>query len=1009
MTLKWLPFTLFTSLSVFSFSQIKELKEASDKAEVKLTAETNKSKETLDLTQFVDPIIGTGGHGHTYPGPTVPFGMMQLSPDTRYEGWDGCSGYHYSDSVLYGFSHTHLSGTGVPDYCDLLIIPQSAKKPKVIPGYHDQVKGYGHRFQHEDESAKPGLYKVYLPDQKIHVRLTTTARAGLHEYTFEEKENRKYILIDLDHRDHLLAYDLNLINSTEISGFRVSSAWASEQHFYFHMALSQPYEKAKIIKKNGSHKLLLQFPETTDRILIRVGMSGVDMAGAKLNLETEMPDFQFEKYALAAKKEWNKELGKIEFESGDEEKQTIFYTSLYHTFLQPNIWNDIDGRYRGRDNQIHTLNKGDEQYTVFSLWDTFRAAHPLYTLIQQEKTEHFIRTFMRQFEEGGDLPVWELAANETECMIGYNSVSVLADAYIKGIRPVNGRNLLSAMKATSSFDELGKKQFRDQGFISSGDEPESVSKTLEYSYNEFCIAQLAKAIRDKASERDYKTRAFNFLNVYDASTKFMRARNGGFWHEPFDPSEVNFNYTEANSWQYSLFAPHAINVLADQMGGKDSLEAWLDRLFTTEMLLSGRHQVDITGLIGQYAHGNEPSHHMAYLYNYTNAPHKAEMYIDRIQKEMYTTLPDGLSGNEDCGQMSAWYVMSALGLYQVTPGFDFYDFGRPLMNKAVVHLENGNTLIFNSMNNSYENKYIKSVSWNGKTLTSPGITHEELMKGGELVYEMSDKPIKTFSTPSKSCYQTEDLNGTLFTRAPWFIDPDRVFENRTIVAIGSIYDTLGKVIYRYADEPMSWFDYTVPFDLTESAKIEISNSRTIVRTPENPSSGIISSAWISGSFVKRDPSVHLKLDSEYSNQYPGVGPETLIDGVEGGNEFRTGDYQGFWAKDVIATVNFDSPREIKEIGVSVLQDMKSWIFYPSGFQVEVSYDGKQFVKLGSFKDFPRYNEYVGPNNMNAVLPVKPKAPVYAIRIVIDNFGKCPAWHLGAGSDTWLFVDEIIFR
>jgi predicted alpha-1,2-mannosidase len=546
---------------------------------------------------------------------------------------------------------------------------------------------------------------VKLKDENIDVRLTTSERAGLHEYTFLNKKEKKYILIDLDHRDQLLDQSIDFQSDKKtISGYRISNAWATNQHFYFYLNLSAPFVKAKRIEKNGQHKLLLIFPTSTEKLLIRVGISAVDIEGAKMNVNKEIPDFDFNAVRSSVSRKWNEELGKIDFQSTDKSVMTNFYTALYHTFLQPNLFSDIDGRYRGRDNAIHLITDNIPQYTVFSLWDTYRATHPLYTIVQQKRTNEFIETFLRQFQQGEDLPVWELAGNETECMIGYHSVSVIADAYIKGLRNYNATLAFEAMKTTSQIKELGKKQFHEKGFINSGDEPESVSKSLEYAYDDFCIAAMAQTMNQDVDFRNYSKSALNFLNLYDPNSKFMRARRGGLWYSPFEPSEVNFNYTEANSWQYSLYAPHAVDVLSTMMGGKDTLEAWLDKLFNTNMKLSGRDQVDITGLIGQYAHGNEPSHHMAYLYNYTNHPEKTQFYCDRILKEMYSPTPEGLSGNEDCGQMSAWYVLSAMGFYQIAPGQPFYDFGRPLMDEATIHLESGKKLIIKALNNSIENK-----------------------------------------------------------------------------------------------------------------------------------------------------------------------------------------------------------------------------------------------------------------------------------------------------------------
>lgn len=1011
--------TLFFILGLSSFSQnpsVGALKTNQDIRKKYIDFSSTDPKNT-SKSLYVDPFIGTGGHGHTYPGASAPFGMIQLSPDTRYEGWDGCSGYHYSDSIIFGFSHTHLSGTGVPDYCDLLLVPQSGIA-KTTPGYLDSKNGYGSKFSHEQENASPGFYEVKLLDQNINVRLTVGERAGIHEYTFLNNKGKKYILIDLDHRDKLLFSSLNIINKQSISGSRVSEAWATNQHFYFYLQTSVPYQKATRIFKNGQHKLLLTFPESTQQILVKVGMSAVDEKGAKQNLEKEIPDWSFDALRAETVKKWNKELDKIDFHTKDKSVMVNFYTALYHSFLQPNVFSDIDGRYRGRDNQIHTISDNIPQYTVFSLWDTYRAAHPLYTIIQQKKTNEFIHTFLRQFEQGGDLPVWELAGNETDCMIGYHSASVIADAYFKGLRGFDANKALDAMVFTSRIDELGKNQFRSKGFISSGDEPESVSKTLEYAYDDFCISQMARDLNNNDLYLEYMKSSLNFLNLFDPKTKFMRARRDGLWYTPFDPSEVNFNYTEANSWQYSLYAPHAITLLSDFMGGKDSLENWLDRLFTTEMKLSGRHQVDITGLIGQYAHGNEPSHHMAYLYNYTNTSHKTQYYIDRIQKEMYSPQPDGLSGNEDCGQMSAWYVLSALGFYQVTPGHPWYDFGRPMMDNATIHLENGKKLVIKTVNNSPENKYIQSITFDGKPWIFNNVHHESLMHGGEIIFTMGPEPEtskRVINISALNKFPIDPILSSGFIPSPFFTVNERIFDDALKVSIGHhepLNDESVSIEYRYLNDTNNIITYTKPFVLNKSASIE--TRRVNVFSPKtrdafHSATHYTYSPWVRGDFIKRDNTVSLILNSEYSNQYAASGPNTLIDGVQGSNEFRTGDYQGYWAQDLVAEVSFTEPRILKEIGISCIQDMKSWIFYPSSVEIEISYDGINFVKLPPIKDIPQYEEYVGPNNMDFMQQTNSDKAILKIRIKAYNFGKCPDWHLGAGNDTWLFADELIFR
>lgn len=988
-------------LPFIGVSQVEELRKAQDARKEVINFETSTSYFSKSL--FVDPFIGTGGHGHTYPGASAPFGMMQLSPDTRHEGWDGCSGYHYSDSVIYGFSHTHLSGTGVPDYCDLLIMPQSGK-PYVLPGYSND-KGFGSTFSHDNENASPGYYDVHLDRGDIDVRLAVTERAGIHEYTFNESKGKKFILIDLDHRDELIASCLDLIDDKNIEGFRISKAWAEEQHFYFHLTLDTPYQKARSIDKNGNHKLLLIFPKNTESVKIKVGMSAVDCDGAKNNLEAEIPGFDLNAVRAQTVKKWDQELDRIEFRSPDKEVMTTFYTALYHSYLAPNLFNDVDGRYRNLAREVDTLVSGRENYTVFSLWDTYRATHPLYSLTQVERTNHFVNTFLRHFEDSGDLPVWELAANETDCMIGYHSVSVIADAFIKGIRNYDALKAIRAMLGTTTIPELGKDHFMNYGFMSTGDEPESVSKTLEYSYDDYCIYRMIDALgtvdtelSNEAVENEFLNRSFNFLNVYDPQTKFMRARRSGMWFSPFDPAEVNFNYTEANSWQYSLYTPHAIHAFTEVLGGKDSLEIWLDRLFTTPSELSGRHQVDITGLIGQYAHGNEPSHHMAYLYNYTNAPHKTQLYVDSIFHEMYSDQPDGLSGNEDCGQMSSWYVLSALGLYQIAPGNPYYEIGRPLLHQGKINFENGKVLEIKTKNQTNKNKYVQSVTLNGKKLNRLFLSHEELISGGLLEYTMGDKPNTDLANWKKA--PGLDKIPESFVAAPYFTNEERVFSDSLNIEIRSLFEEAVTIHYTLdgsiPDERSPV--YNKPFTITESTKVNaVAMKDSLTR-----------SSVITNDFIEKDPYIHIDLHSTYDNQYAAYGDLTLIDGIRGGEEFRTGDWQGYWAQDLGATVSFDQPRELSEVGISVLRDMKSWIFYPSKVIAEVKFEN------GQTKEYKQSLESATPDMMfpqskEITFKLVETAKVMSVKITAVNYGKCPEWHLGSGNDTWLFSDEIILR
>lgn len=989
-------FIFFSSFTFFGQTPINDIQSISDKIQVKI----NKLIFDYSPSLYVNPFIGTGGHGHTYPGVSAPFGMMQLSPDTRYDGWDGCSGYHYSDSIIYGFSHTHLSGTGVPDYCDLLIVPQS-KNAKIAPAYLNK-NGYGAKFNHDTEKASPGFYEVTLTEPNIKVRLTCSERAGFHEYTFNNKDEKRFILIDLDHRDKVLNYELSIVGESAVQGARISKSWANEQHFYFYLETSVPFLKSTKIIDNGNHKLLLEFPNSIEKISLRVGMSATNIFGAKENLLNEIPEWNFEKVHANIVKQWNKELSKIKISLEDKEKATVFYTALYHSYLAPNIFSDVNGNYRGRDNNIHAISNDQKQYTVFSLWDTYRATHPLFTLMQQKRTNEFITTFLRQFDEGKDLPVWELAGNETECMIGYHSVSVITDAYLKGIRNYDTTLALKAMVTTAKLDEFAKKQYAEQGFIGADQEPESVSRTLEYAYDDFCIAEMAKIMRDSLIEREFRKRSFNFLNVFDPKSKFMKAKRGAQWYSPFEPSEVNFNYTEANSWQYSMAAPHAIQEIIKNIGGKDSLETWLDRLFNTTSALSGRAQADITGLVGQYAHGNEPSHHMSYLYNYTSAPHKTQFYVDKIMNELYSNSADGLSGNEDCGQMSSWFVLSSLGFYPVAPGKPYYEIGRPLFNQVIIKFENNKTLQIIAKNNSETNMYVQYIKLNGIPINRSYLSHTELTDGGILEFEMGPSPlIKRDKWISGS---PESEIPMTFVPVPYIINEERIFDDKMKVSIGFIrLNQKDEFVPFYKLNDSEWIVYEKPFIIEKTSTIELKLQKRI-----NPKQ-VYQSAIVKSKLIKKATNVQLILKNPYANQYAASGPNSLIDKIKGGNEFRTGDWQGYFGTDIHAEVKFKEPVELSLFGVSTIRDQKSWIFYPKEIDIEISENGSTFEKLSPILIPKASDGDLNPENIEFTTIIPKSKPIKAIRYTIKNPGVCPDWHLGKGNPTWLFVDELLFN
>lgn len=1004
------------------YAQIPQLQKASDKAQSMI--DTPNSAFSEGKLQYVNPFIGTGGHGHTYPGASAPFGMIQLSPDTRYDGWDGCSGYHYSDEVIYGFSHTHLSGTGVSDYGDLLVVPQHGS-PRLDPGYKVE-DGYGASFSHDEEKATPGFYSVHLKEPDIDVRLATATRAGIHEYTFNIEKGKKFILLDMDHRDKIVATDMSAPDKNTVQGYRISQAWAKRQEFHFYLKTDVPFQKARMILKKGRHKMLLIFPKDTEKVTLRVGISAVDIDGAKANLDKEIPHFELDKVQKATESQWRNELIKIQFQSGDKEVMTNFYTGMYHSFLNPNVFSDVDGRYRGYDGNIHELpSDSKNNYTVFSLWDTYRATHPLFTLTQVQRTNDFIRTFLRQFDQKGTLPIWELAGNETGCMIGYHSVSVIADAYTKGIQDYDAKEAIKAMIATSLRDELGKLEYGSQGFLGVSNEPESVSKTLEYAYNDFCIAEMIADYHQKSGTNsydkdlaEYRKRSMSFINLYDPSSKFMRARRSGTWFSPFDPAEVNFNYTEANSWQYSLYTPHAVGVHTELLGGKDSLEVWLDRLFTTPSDLAGRHQVDITGLIGQYAHGNEPSHHMAYLYNYTNAPEKTAKYIHQISSTLYTNAPDGLSGNEDCGQMSSWYVLSSLGFYQIAPGRPYYDFGTPLLNDAMIQFGR-RKLRIKAKRESKNSKYIDKIVLNGKELKQRYISHEQILEGGNLEYFLTDQPSENYR--SYTIAPTIDEVPENFVPVPYRIQTERVFEDNTLVTLktpvpAEIYFTTDGTDPKTSKTTRKYGSHSIFIPSPEDIEGPITipapdiyvDKTSTVKAFAKDSSGN-ESAVVSMDLVKKNPNISIEIKSEYANQYAAYGDLTMIDGIRGGNEYRTGDWQGYWAQDLQFELTFKAPRTVSAIALGCLEDTKSWIFLPNAVVFEGSTDGINFEIIGINKLIHTATEVKPSKIFDFDIQLEQAKAYRKIRVTALNYGKCPEWHLGAGNDTWLFVDEIVLK
>lgn len=978
-----------------ALGQIPQLKIADQKAE-DLMAKGNKRAAYIDPIGYVNPFVGTGGHGHTFPGPVVPFGMVQLGPDTRPEGWDGCSGYHYSDSVIYGFSHTHLSGTGIPDYADLLVVPQVGKV-KLKPSYKDP-KGYGAQFSHANETASPGLYTVKL-NNNIDVRLTTTARCGIHEYTFKTAKGKKYLVLDLGYRDRVIDTYASPEGKTHVKGFRISEAWAKRQHFYFDLETNIPFTSAKWTDDGkGTYVMVLEFPAETKQVLLRVGISGTDQQGASNNLKAEGTVWDFDSYLRGAQMKWRTELSAIQARTNDEEVLHNLYTALYHAYVHPSLWTDADGRYRDFNNTIQKSDNGD-LYSVFSIWDTYRGANPLYTILQPERVKQFVESYYQQYRNTGVLPIWTLSNNETDCMIGYHSVSVIADAAAKGIQLNHPEELLEAMIQTSNHDHYGKKQYGEQGFISASDEAESVSKTLEYAYDDWCISQYAKRLGKDSIAHVYAKRSANWMNLYHPESGFFQPRKGGMWLPNFRPNEVNHHFTEANAWQYSLAAPHHIASLAAMKGGRVGMERFLDSLFLSSSQMSGREQADITGMIGQYAHGNEPSHHIAYLYNYCGSAHKTQEMIDRILREHYKNAPDGLSGNEDCGQMSAWYVLSALGFYPVAPGSPTYTIGRPLLDRATITTGSG-TFGLEALNNSPENKYIQSIKWNGEVYEKLFITQEMLNSGGMLTIEMGSKPnIKMMLyTPDLRDKTPED-----FIAAPYFIANGTTFSSAEPMTVGidKLPQETGTIVYTTDGSEPTEASTEADKNLTLYASTEVK-----ARIYRKVGGEVLYSPVVSTYFLQYNQDKTIDLMQAPANQYAGSGASGLVDGVFGGGDYRGTEWQGYQGQDVEGVITLNAARQIGKVEVSFLQDIKSWIFQPKGLEVEISVDGTTYRKLGTVEVKGLDDKKEGSVTHRIGMEFPPVTAKY-VRIKVLNYGVCPAWHLGAGGATWLFLDEVI--
>jgi len=944
-----------------------------------------------DYTKLVNPMVGTGGHGHTFPGPVVPFGMVQVGPDTRVDGsWDGCSGYHYSDSIIYGFSHTHLSGTGCSDYGDIMIMPIN-RNHFFTYAAETEVKNYASKFSHTNETASPGYYAVTLDKSKVKVELTASNRAAKHRYTFKDYATPAFIL-DLNHRDQLLQGKVTVVNDSTVEGYRYSKAWATNQKVYFRMVFSKKFKahymfsdssiKLRNMQSNGKLKVIFEFPTGTQNIEVTVALSGVSEKGAAANYSAEAASISFDQMRKMAQETWNKELSKIEVKGGTIEQQRIFYTALYHCFIHPSTASDVDHQFYGRDGKIYP---GDAKnpftyYTVFSLWDTFRALHPLFNLVQRERNLDFIKTFLEQNAQVNRMPMWELSSNETDCMIGYHAVSVLTDAYAKGIRNFDTDEAWQACENTLLNHRYGATPFRKQHYLSIEDESESVSKTLEYAYNHWCLNQFENMSgRSNANlHHDGYAPGAEWQALYNPKNNFIQPRSNGTWFKPFKPAEVNNYYTEANAWQYSTFVPQDIEGLIMAYGGTEKFEKHLDALFSASSKTEGREQADITGLIGQYAHGNEPSHHMAYLYNFTGNPIKTKKLVNQIMAEMYHDAPDGLSGNEDCGQMSAWYVLSAIGFYPVTPGIANYQMGYPLFDEVIFNLENKTSIQYKKSKHPQDLNYQYRIN-KGTWTNSSTLKHSDLFPlhtSDEKNYAKTDKLIPIPVIEGEGKVFKDSMRIEMYSN----------FENKPIYyCLQGLKDT------SICIEPKA---YKEPFYIYNSCTIKAhieanANFKT----------------YANASFIKSNKPFQIELKATYNSQYTAGGNNGLIDGLQGDVDWRKGNWQGYQGQDFEAIVDLKTIKKVNQINSRYLQDQRSWIFLPNEVVYSYSEDGITYKEIQASQLQQKAQDdslFVRTIDCN----LKQAINARFIKIYAKNYGLIPSWHPGAGGESFIFIDEI---
>lgn len=988
------------------------------------------NKELKHPIDYVDPMIGTDGAGHTFPGATLPFGMVQLSPSNDFKAWDWCSGYHYSDSILKGFAHTLISGAGLAALGDILLMPTTGKV-QLNPGTDENPdSGYRSRFSHNQEVASPGYYSVLLHDYDVKVELTTTERVGVHRYT-SVKGGLLNVIIDPTHHimEKVIQTEVEYLSETEMQGYKKSEGEGGERTVYFYARFSKPFTNYGIARnedinneakklKGGNIKGFAQIsllPE--EQLEVKVALSFVSYKGAKANYEAEGADKSFDDIYAKAVQKWTSQLNKIQVKGKSIEDKRTFYTAIYHSAISPNLISDVDGKYwlEGKVYQSEI-----PQYSNFSTWDTYRALNPLLTIVDQQNTADFVNSLAsRHADAGVGLPVWECMGHDNVCMIGYNAVSPMVDAVLKDIKGIDNEKVYQAVRAAAmsldkhspNYDNNGMEEYIQLGYVPA-ELNCAVSKTTEQNYYDWCISQLASKMNMPDDAALFAQRSVGYINLYRPDKKFLYSKYlTGEWRE-MDLTvwdDLIGNYVSGNMWGYSAYVPHDVNGLMNLMGGKQTFAEWLDAIFTDTTQIAGDTHVDISGFIGKYGHGDEPSQHMPYLYNYAGQPWKTQQYVRQVINNFYKDTPDGLINNDDLGQMSAWFVFSAMGFYPVCPGDLKYIIGSPLFEETTVNLENGKQFFIKAHNHPGKNKFVQSVTLNGKPFTKTFITHEQIMQGGEIVFEMGSKPNKSYGASNEdmpvSSVQIKKTNNVLpeITFKPFDKDDSEVFEG-------------SRQIELVCNTPNADIFYTLnghtPTKRSKryNQKISIDKASTL--------KAIAYADGLKPSFVYQRNYYAGRAFNELTEGYPKLMLENkpekfgnsdgsmLFDQKIGTAQFNDSRWTGFNGNDMVATIDFGKDITINNVSLGFLSNTGVWIFPPSAISIYVSDDNINFKKVSYASLKFAQKKLEKPFLQRPEFSMKNTKARY-VKVIAENYGVIPSWHAASGHRGFMFIDEIL--